>query len=145
MKRQAIIDFLDANLKQISVSNGFNTDAGKNVFDWRSYPITSAEIPAIVYNDNLAKIEKEGPIGFFRWVLRVQIAFYGNSAKEVRNGIADILKVIKICDSSKFGGQAVDVSLAVDSSEMVIERHNTESGASLVAVEIIYDAPLWET
>jgi hypothetical protein len=75
----------------------------------------------------------------------VQIAYYGSTAKDVRNGIADILKVVEVCDSSKFGGQAVDVSLAVDSNEMVIEKHNTESGASLITIEIIYDAPLWET
>jgi hypothetical protein len=145
MKRQAIIDFLDTNLRQILFSNGFNTDAGKNVFDWRSYPITAKELPAIVYNDSLAKIDPVRPIGSFRWVLRVQIAYYGSTAKDVRNGISDILKVVEVCDSSKFGGQAVDVSLAVDSNEMVIEKHNTESGASLITIEIIYDAPLWET
>ena len=140
--RQQIINILDTELKKILKTNGFNTDAGKNVWAWRDNPLTRAELTGLIYRDALNRKFPVSPIGKFRWALRIEVAIFGTSANEVRAGIEDVLKVIGNCEETKWGGNAQDTLLA-DGDEMAVEKHDIETGAAILTFEVIYDANKW--
>ena len=49
--RESIMSALDARLKTITVLNGYASDAGDNVFDWREDPLQDDELDALEYRD----------------------------------------------------------------------------------------------
>jgi hypothetical protein len=140
--RQQIIDILDIELKKIKKANGFNTDAGKNVFAWRDNPLTKPELPGLIYRDALNRKFSVSPIGKFRWALRIEVAVFGTSANEVRAGLEDVLKVIGICEETKWGNNAQDTLLA-DGDEMAVEKYDIETGAAILTFEVVYDTNKW--
>lgn len=146
-KRQIIINELDAKLKAIKITNGYQTNAGNNVFAWREDELQPHELPGIVYLDRIAG-KREGPIGSFRWSLAIDIYCYAgagsNTPAEVRKLVADVLKAIGSADAGRWNGQAQNTELS-DGSEMSIERRGKTAGEAVININIIYDAPLWET
>jgi hypothetical protein len=140
--RQQIIDILDTELKKILKTNGYNTDAGKNVYAWRDNPLTKNELPGLIYRDALNRKASISIVGKFRWVLRIEVAVFGTSANEIRAGIEDVLKVVGNCEKTKWGGYAQDTILA-DGDEMAVEKHDIETGAAIVSFEVIYDTDQW--
>lgn len=146
-KRQAIINDLDAKLKAIKIANGYYTDAGNHVFAWREDELQPQEMPGIVYTDRIAG-KRLGAIGSFRWALTVDIFCYAAAGKDtpagVRTLVADVLKAIGVAAAGRWNSQAQDTELS-DGSEMAIERRGKTAGEAVVAVNIIYDAPMWET
>lgn len=147
-KRQTIINGLDAKLKAIKTANGYQTNAGNNVFAWREDELQTHELPGIVYLDRIAGKRGGGSIGSFRWALAVDIYCYAgagsNTPAEVRKLVADVLKAIGVADTGRWNGQAQATELS-DGSEMSIERRGKTAGEAVVNINIIYDAPLWET
>lgn len=49
--RQQIVTRIEAALRDISIANGYATNAGANVHVWRSIPFKETELPAIVLRD----------------------------------------------------------------------------------------------
>jgi len=139
-KRQQIVDYLSTELKKILKTNGYNTDAGKNVFEWRDTPLQKTELPGIVFRDNLVN-KTAGTIGMFRWLMRLEIAIFGKSASEIRSVIEDVIRVIGNCSETRFGGVAADVE--IPEGEIVIERHDIVEGAAVLNFDVIYDAAKW--
>lgn len=140
-KREQIIQYLETELKKIKKANGFNTDAGNYVFAWRDNPLQKTELPGLIYRDALVSKEA-GTIGRFRWMLRVEIACFGRTAAEIRQMVADVIKVIGNCEQAHFGGLVTFADLV--SGDMAIERHEIELGASIVTMDITYECNAWE-
>lgn len=144
-KRQLIINALDAKLKNIKTDNGYFTNAGDNVYAWLDKPVQPSKLPAIIYKDSLASRE-DGPIGFFRWSLKVEIGVFAedgaNTASTVRKLIADIIKAVVAGDSEKWGGHAITTKIG--DAETEIEKLDKTDGAALITIFIIYDAPIGE-
>jgi len=90
--RQQIITKVDTLLKTITVANGYETALGSKVYEWREYPIDDDAPPACVYKDT-------DDISMFatnQWKhsLKLEILLYGNTASQVRQMIADVIKAI---------------------------------------------------
>lgn len=49
--RQQIITKIDTRLKTILITNGYETDIGANVFDWRAESLEEDDLPALIYRD----------------------------------------------------------------------------------------------
>lgn len=145
IKRQQIIDILDAKLRAITIANGYHTNAGNNVYAWLDRPMQPSKLPAIVYRDAIVSKEN-GAIGTFRWSLQIEIAVFAedgvHTASTTRKVIADVLKAVGAGDAERWGGNAEDTILG--GSETAIERHDKIEGASVITINIIYDAPMWE-
>jgi hypothetical protein len=140
-KRQQIMDEVDKALKNIKKINGYQTDAGYNVFAWRDHELQMSELPAIVYYDRI--INKRGDvINRQRWALRVDIYCYASNPADVRMLIADVLKAIGNADANKYGNNAITTELG--DNEMEIEHKGQTAGEAIVSITIIYDTPLWE-
>jgi hypothetical protein len=145
-KRQQIMDEVDKVLRNIKTINGYQTDAGYNVFAWRQEPLQMSELPAIVYSDRLIE-RREGSIGTFRWVLRITlqcaVAAGADTAKEMRKLIEDIIKAIGVGAETRWNNLAQDTVLFTD-SEMGIEREGVTIGEALISFDIVYDSGRWE-
>ena len=138
--RGQIISFFINELKKIKKSNGFNTNAGENVFEWRDSPLQKTELPGLIIRDALVRREI-GTIGSFRWVLRIDVACFGRNAEEIRNVIADVIKVIGICEEQHFGG--IVTYTDISSADTMIERHDIEIGSAIISCDVIYETGKW--
>lgn len=145
-KWQTIINNIDARLRAIQISGGYQTNAGDNVFEWREDDLQPAELPGIVYIDHPAR-KAEGAIGSFRWSLVVKIYIYAAKGKdtpaEMRTLMADVLKAIGTGTNDLWGGQAQDTELT-DDSDMFIESRGRVVGEGVLILNIIYDTAKWE-
>lgn len=143
IKRQQIVDAIKTRFQGITIANGYNSNLGSNVFEWRVTNLNNTEFPACVYRD-VTNIRQEGAIGSFRWALNIEIQLItdgGTSAAEIRKIIADVYKAIGT--DSKWSGIAVTTEQP-ESDEMDVEQHEKKQAGALIKLSIIYDAPRWE-
>lgn len=140
MIREQIMDFLINKLKQIKTQNGFYTNAGQNVYEWKNDPLPPERLPALIVRDALVRAD-DGIIGAHRWVLGIEIACAGRNAREMRRIIADVFKVISECEQERFGINNAFIELS--RSDMQVERHDIELSAAVLYFSVVYDAPRW--
>ena len=136
-KRQQIVDAIDARLKTITTANGYNTDAGNNVFEWRSYPLDeNSELPALVYRDT-EEIESLAVGGYQLHTLTIEIEGYvvgANAARDLRALIADVIKAIGT--DLTWGGLAEDTRPVEESIE--IDQEERKIAGAVIRIEIDY-------
>ena len=140
--RQHLIDHLKAKIAEVKKINGYNTDLGLNIFEWRDHPLTKDELPGVIIRDSLNRRITPTSIAKFRWALRIEIAVFGRTPQEIRAGIEDVLKVLRQCEEEKWGGQAEWTTLA-DGDEMSFERYDIEIGAAIITFDVIYETDMW--
>jgi hypothetical protein len=118
--RQDIIDAVDARLKAILVSNGYETDVGSNVFDWHAEPLEEDDLPALIYRDTSVETTVDTIASFsHRMILSIMAAVTSSTPMTtIRKIIADIDKAIGV--DHTFGGLA-----------LMTERISDESGIEI--------------
>lgn len=105
--RQRIIDAIDLRMKDILVSNGYETDIGANVEDWLPEGLESGDLPALIYRDITVETENDTFKTFtHRMVVEIMVAVSSSTpAKVIRKIIADIDKAVGI--DHTWGGLAL--------------------------------------
>lgn len=90
--RQSIMTKVGTLLATISVANGYETALGAKVYEWREIPIDDDAPPACVYKetDNYSMFATNQ----WKHSLNLEILLYGNTASQVRQMIADVIKAI---------------------------------------------------
>jgi hypothetical protein len=118
--RQRIITSLDARLKTILVANGYQTDVGANIFDWRAEALEESDLPALIYRDTLCNTEISNISSYTHRMTVEIIAVVANDTPMaiIRNIIADIDKAIGVDD--RWGNLVV-----------LTERTGDESGVEI--------------
>ncbi len=130
--RQQIISAIDTRLKTILVANGYETNAGLNVFAWRDTALEAAELDAILYRD---RTESRTPgVGVYEFILPVEIQIVSTSASQVRKILADLEVAIFVDES--WGEIALNTELETD--EMEIEQKETLFVAAGIIMPIEY-------
>lgn len=144
-KRQLICNAFDARLKTILTTNGYNTDLGLNVFEWRDTPFELNELPAINWRDLLEDDSNAtaGTIGYHNhgvtFELKVVTAKGSTTAKEVRAILADLIAAVAV-------DQTWDkLALRTDpvKNEMEVEEAERIVGGMTVTLNIIYQTKKW--
>ncbi len=97
--RQQIINAIDVRLKTILVSNGFKTNLGLNVFEWRVTELTEAELPALIYRDTESAVGDSPPESFDRQRqlldIEIDVVVSGSTAPaDLRKAIGDVMVAI---------------------------------------------------
>jgi len=143
IKWQQIIDSLESRLKNILISNGFYTDAGNQVYLWRSAPFEVDEMPAINIRDRDDGLRQEwlGNPNRFDHELIVEIDLITASAETLRQMIADVNHAIN--SDRTFDGLAIDteyVNVAILTDE---HNENIVKGGRL-KIQIIYQTEKFE-
>lgn len=130
--RQQLISAIDTRLKTILVANGYETNAGQNVFAWRDTALEAAELDAILYRD---RTESRTPgVGVYEFTLPVEIQIVSTSASQVRKILADLEVAIFVDES--WGEIALNTELETD--EMEIEQKETLFVAAGIIMPIEY-------
>lgn len=144
-KRQLICSAVDARLKTILTSAGYNSDLGKNVFEWRPTPLEINELPAVNWRD-ISEGDSNasaGTIGYHNhtltFELRVLTAKGKTTAKEIRAILADIIEAISI--DQTWGGLAIRTDPV--SNEMEVEEAEHIIGGTTVTFIITYQTKKW--
>jgi len=130
--RQRIVDAIDSRCKTILTAGGYKMNLGSNVFAWRTTPIQSSEIPALVYRDRTET--KEPGWGIYENKLSLEIEIYANTAAEIRECIADL--EVAIFNDETWGGLALITDL--DSNDTEIEQKEDIFVASKIMMTVEY-------
>ena len=99
-KRQGCITALVSQLSQISIANGYETDLGARVFEWRVTQIPPAQCPAIEIRDSDSDVLEDNNNVLTDSALAVAIIAYDTPTEKAaelgRKYIRDIKKAIKV-------------------------------------------------
>lgn len=143
--KKQIMGKIEDRFKLILIENGYETDAGKNVFYWRTQPVPENKLPAIVCRDTTNKVEV-GAGGLYENVLTVEIDGFvvgstDSAAKTLLDKLeADIEKAIKVDDT----WEGLALTTEKESDETVLERKEKVYGWTSVVVAIEYRTPRWD-
>lgn len=112
--RQDIIDALGIALATITTVNGYVTNVGNSIFEWRAFAFDDALLPALTYRDTDDPIEVTHNYALHK--LRIEILFAAagtTSPATVRNVIADVNKCIfaqkTASQDTYFSGLVLDI------------------------------------
>lgn len=129
-KRQQIVNAIDTRLKTILIANGYETNLGQKVYEWRAAPVNENEMPCIIYRDENETIDIT--IGKHVHTLSISvdiIAAKAQNAAAMRKYIADIVKCIGA--DLTWGSLAEDTSPAGSDDIQIHHQENIISGAGM--------------
>lgn len=148
---QQILAAIDTRLKGILISSGYQTDAGKNVFYWRTIPFaqdsegTMSDLPGIKYFETSERTETLNfPIRTNTTSLSVECLATGSDDATVKATIdkiyADVMKAFGTDET--WGGLAIITEKT--GHEVKMEREEVLVGALSVTFEITYRHSRWD-
>lgn len=144
--RQRILTALDTRLKTILIANGYETDLGQNVFEWRDTMVQQSELPALVWKDlnedpSSATVGKT--IGYHWHDLTVEMSILssdGSSTPEqMRKCLADVTAAVGT--DTTFGGLAIRTQPVPN--EAAVEQADRIIGAFRLTINIHYQTKKW--
>lgn len=124
-------------LKAISISSGFFTDAGSCVDDWRFADIPISELPCIVVRDESEDIERKGQ--FDRRTLNVEVIGWItiDDMNDVRNFQQDIETAMTNGGGPTYP-DSVYLSRMIGRPEMIPEQENKKLARITLSYEVHY-------
>ncbi len=139
-KRQAIVDAIRTRLAGILVSNGYNTDIGRHVFEWKVRAFSDSELPGVAFRDTDPTIreltggmqEVSLPVEFI-----IGAASGATTMAVIRAAITDVLAAIN--SDFTWGGLAWDTS--IDTVEAFAEAEGKLTGLAKISSTVKYEQP----
>ena len=136
-KRQEIVDAIKARLATIRTGNGYGTDLGLHVFEWKVTAFGDGELPGVAFRDTeQTVVELTG--GYRNVSLTVEFILGAASgaatASIVRQAIADLVRCVDT--DPTWGGLAWDT--AIQSDEMFMDHDGKLTGLAKVTVAVKY-------
>ncbi len=96
IKRQRIMQELEAVLKTITIANGYNTNIGNKVYEYRETDIADAELPCLLYRDSDDIIEITHNLALHTLICEITaIEQAGTGLLRIRNIVADVKRAIQ--------------------------------------------------
>lgn len=137
-KRQQIVDAIRSRLGEILVANGYNTDIGRHVFEWKVNAFSDTELPGVAFRDTDPKIreltggmqEVSLPVEFI-----IGAASGATTMQVIRAAIEDVLSAIN--SDFTWGGLAWDT--AIDTVEAFAEQEGRLTGLAKIAATVKYE------
>ncbi len=137
--RDAIVAAVVARMQQITVANGYLTDAGQRVFRWRSADVSPTECPAIDVRD-----PDRRPLGLYYdvvrdWEVAIECSAFASSGADTDGAlnriVEDIVKAVLSGDRT-FGGLAIKTTF--DNDRKGLDQRDVKVGISIVRFLIQY-------
>lgn len=135
-KRQKIVTAIDTALKNIKTTQGYETDLGLNIFEWREEPLQESELPAAIWRDTVAPVVDD-TFGehLHKMSMEIEVIASGASAPSVlRQLIADVVKMIGA--NLTWGGLAEDARPQTE--DIKTDRESKRIGSALLKFEVLY-------
>lgn len=134
-KRQQIVTRIDLGLKTILVAAGYETNLGRNVYEWREEPLTKSKLPAAVWRETDRTVE--ATIGEHEHTLTVEIQLVATGAsapQTLRKMIADVVKMVGV--NLTWNGLAEDTKPPVETVSS--ERDKSRVAGATLTFDVIY-------
>lgn len=142
-KRQSIMDKLMIMLQDIWQVNGYNTDIGNNVQEWRVTPVAEGDLPMLTYSD--ISHETSVPLSVRHdHVLTVKIEAYvaagTATAATARLVMSDILRAV----GKNRSFDRLVIKASPSSGTLEIEQQNKLIGRVTLNLVLTYASAEWE-
>lgn len=128
--RQNIIDRIRTLLSQIKVTNGYETDIGINVFEWRENPVETSKLPAVYIRDKSVQYNEN--FGTLDCVMALELEVFctgSTSHSYLRKALKDISGVMTEDNiPGVFRVYIIDDSMDVEQQENIIGSMNISYG-----------------
>ncbi len=137
-RRQAIVDAIRARLATILTTNGYNTNIGLHVFEWKVTAFAESDFPAVAFRDTDPKVreltggmqEVSLPVEFI-----IGAASGASTMQIIRAAIEDVLSAIN--SDFTWGGLAWDT--AIDTIEAFAEAEGKLTGLAKIGATVKYE------
>lgn len=135
-RRQQIIDQIKTLLATVTIANGFKTDVGSNVFEWKSTDFQDTDIPGIDVRDPDEAVETRGGRHFYNLTIEIEAKVSSSATtNEAREVLADIQTLMG--SNQNLGGLAHLVR-PVQNELLDFEKMNNKFGSVLIRFEVAY-------
>ena len=140
--RQKIVDKIDDRFKTISLPNGYETEAGSNVFWWRVHDLATSNLPAIVCRDRL-RSEWDG-VGSWLRVMTVDLEIHLIPDDTADVVMRQVLSDIEMCIGTDvtWGALAEDTKM-LEQEKITIEAHEDTFIALGISMEVEFKTLPW--
>lgn len=129
-KRQQIMNAIKTRLQSISVANGYETDLGNCIYEWKLSVYQSTELPGADLRDTTETVVNT--IELHQHDMTVDVKILGNTtslAADIRKRLADVVKAVKT--DLTWGGLAENTVII---GEDLIEAEISIAGTGTVKV-----------
>lgn len=137
-KRHTIIGAIKTRMQTIRTTNGYETDAGANVFDSQVTQLPESVLQSIILYDRDGGINAEYSTlkNYCRdLIVDIEVDTKGSDSREkTRSGIDDIWKAVKT--DRRWGGLAIQTVL--ETEDMVLAQGDKLTGGSQTRLRITY-------
>lgn len=135
-KRQRIMDEVMAGFEAILTGNGYGSDLGESVHEWRSHAFPEGELPAVVLRDLAETAVAAVGVHEHSLTMEAEIVLSGHELPaEIRALIADVTACIGA--DVTWGGLA-EATYPPDDEAIVIEQGNRQIAGVRIRFVIEY-------
>jgi hypothetical protein len=119
--RQSIMTALQTQLETITKANGYNTDLGASVAEWRGYPTETGSMPILLMRDTEDKVANNYQYHDHDLSVELEVIASGNTVStEMRKMLADIYDCVGA--NLSLGGYTYDIMYNGDTMTLVHEE-----------------------
>ncbi|MFA6148662.1 MAG: hypothetical protein WC899_10690 [bacterium] len=136
-RRQEIVDAIRARVALIRTANGYDTDLGAHVFEWKVTAFSEGELPGLCFRDTEQTVaELTGGVRNASLTVEFILGAAAGTATPsiVRQGIGDVVRAID--SDPTWGGLAWDT--AIQSDEMFMDHDGKLTGLAKVTAIVKY-------
>jgi N-acetylglucosamine-6-phosphate deacetylase len=134
--RQQIMTAVDARLKTVTTDNGYNTNLGASVHEWRETALEIAELPGVIYRDISQTTVIAVGYHVHNLVLELDIFVSGASAPALlRQCIADAITAV---GTDRQWSTLAEDTLPVNDENIAIEHEGKRIGGVRLRFVIQY-------
>lgn len=135
-RRQQIIDQIKTLLATVTVANGFKTNTGSNVFEWKGIDFQESELPGVDVRDPDESVETRGQRHFYTLAIEIEAKVdAGTNTNTAREVLADIQTLMG--SNQNLGGLAHLVR-PVQNELLDFERAGNKFGSVSMRFEVQY-------
>lgn len=147
IKKDQIISAVKTRLQTITTDNGYNTNAGNNVFEGRTTAIPDSQLPAINIlegTDTFQNVLENGAASIHERILELdfEIVTNGNTVtQDLRKVEADVIKAIGVDET--FGSLAVQC-IPGDVVPVYDKQQEKKLLGKVITIGIAYRITAWQ-
>jgi hypothetical protein len=141
--RQTIMAAFEDRLQTILISNGYQTNLGQNIFEWRGVALEDSELPAAIYRDMQDNIALT--FGREEHKLRIDLDIFAEATPDagiMRKIIADI-HISMASPDTTLGGIAEDI-LPISDETIQTEHENKKYFGISLKIIVQYVSKIWD-
>jgi hypothetical protein len=134
--RQQIVSAFKTRIQTIKISNGYETNIGNNIFEWKTTDFQESELPGADIRDTGEEVEVRGGNHIYTLTIELEAKITGATmATQARDIIADCMKAIGV--DPRLGG-LVQETKPVNNESLGFEQKDKKIGSLTMKFTLTY-------